>query len=89
MKSNKKATIVSFRRGRRTYTPRHFIVQIEGIETKKEAEKFIGKAIEWKSPTSRIIKGKIASTHGNKGLLRAIFEKGLPGQAINTEAFVE
>jgi ribosomal protein L35AE/L33A len=31
------------------------------------------------------IKGKIASTHGSNGVLRAIFEKGLPGQAITTK----
>lgn len=89
MKSNKKATVVSFRRGRRTYKPRHFLIEIEGIETKKEAEKFVGKAVEWKSPTGKTIKGKIASTHGNNGLLRAIFEKGLPGQAINTQVLIE
>ena len=33
----------------------------------------------------KIIKGKVSDAHGNKGLVRAIFEKGLPGQAITTE----
>ena len=53
--------------------------------TKKDAEKFIGKEVEWKSPSGKVIKGKISSAHGNKGVLRCIFEKGLPGQAITTE----
>lgn len=84
-----KATIISFRRGRHTYKPRHFIIQIENISSKKKAEQFIGKDIEWKSPAGKVIRGKIAALHGNKGLLRAIFEKGLPGQAINAEAKIE
>ena len=85
MKSSKKATITSFRRGKRTYTPRHFVMSVEGIGTRKEAEKLVGKSAEWKSPAGKIIRGKIASAHGNNGLLRAIFEKGLPGQALNSE----
>lgn len=84
-----KATIISFRRGRHTYTPRHFIIEIEGVEDKEKAKQFIGRNIEWKSPAGKVIKGNIAAIHGNKGLLRAIFEKGLPGQAVNTEAKVD
>ncbi len=44
-----------------------------------------GKLVSWKSPSGKIIKGKISDAHGNKGIVRAIFEKGLPGQAITTE----
>ena len=80
-----KAFVVSFRRGRHTYKPRHFLIRIEKVETRKAAEKYLNKDVEWKSPAGKIIKGKISVVHGNKGLLRAIFEKGLPGQAINTE----
>jgi len=36
-----------------------------------------------------VIKGKISGSHGNKGLVRAIFERGLPGQALNTEIEVK
>ena len=32
----------------------------------------------------KVIEGKISSAHGNKGVVRAIFETGLPGQAITT-----
>ena len=84
-----KAKIVSFRRGRKTYTPRHFILQVESIEKKEDAEKLKGKEVIWKSSVGKEIKGKIASAHGNKGLVRAIFERGLPGQAINTECEVK
>jgi len=31
------------------------------------------------------IKGKISGVHGSNGVVRAIFETGLPGQAINNK----
>ncbi len=83
-----KAEVIQFRRGRKSYKPRHFILDV-GAKKREEAEKFVGKEVEWKSPAGKIIKGKIASAHGNNGLVRAIFEKGLPGQAITTEAEVK
>ncbi|MDP2951035.1 MAG: 50S ribosomal protein L35ae [bacterium] len=83
-----RALVIQFRRGRKTYKPRHFILDV-GTKSKEEAEKFVGKEVKWTSPAGKIIKGKIASPHGNKGLVRAIFEKGLPGQAITTEVEVD
>ncbi len=84
-----KGIIISFRRGRHTYKPRHFIIQIEKVKDKKDAEKHINKIVEWKSPAGKIIKGKISTLHGNKGLVRVVFEKGLPGQAINSEVEIK
>jgi len=82
-----KATIIQFRQGRKTQKARHFLVEIEGSNSREEASKFVSKSVAWKStgkePT--IINGKIAAAHGNKGIVRAIFEKGLPGQAIGME----
>ncbi len=83
-----KAIVIQFRRGRKTYTPRHFILDV-GAKKREEAEKFVGKKVAWTSPAGKIIKGKIASAHGNKGMVRAIFEKGLPGQAVATQAEVD
>ena len=84
-----KAKVIQFRRGRHVIHDRHFLIEIEGTKNKKDAEKFIGKSVEWKSPAGKIIKGKISAAHGNKGLVRAIFEKGLPGQAITNEVEVK
>jgi ribosomal protein L35AE/L33A len=36
-----------------------------------------------------MISGKISDAHGNKGLVRAIFETGLPGQAVTMEIEVK
>ena len=77
--------IIQFRRGRHIIHKRHFLIEIEGITTKEQAEKFVGKEVTWKSPGGKIIKGKVSAPHGNKGVIRAIFEKGLPGQAVTTE----
>ena len=79
-----KAKVVQFRRGRKTTHEKHFILDV-GENKRENAEKFVGKEVIWKSPAGKEIKGKISSAHGNKGLVRAIFEKGLPGQAITTE----
>lgn len=81
--------VIQFRRGRKTIHERHFLIELDGVSNKKEAEKFAGKNVEWKSPAGKIIKGKIAASHGTKGVVRAIFEKGLPGQAITTKVEVK
>jgi len=83
-----KGIAIQFRRGRHTIHERHFLIDF-GFKNKEEASKSKGKEVEWKSPAGKIIKGKISSSHGNKGLVRAIFEKGLPGQAIGTAVELE
>ncbi len=85
-----KGKIVQFRRGRHRIHERHFILDVNA-KNKGEAEKFVDMKVEWKSPgkKEKIIKGRIAASHGSKGLVRAIFEKGLPGQAINDEVEVK
>lgn len=83
-----KGIVVQFRRGRRVIHERHFLIDL-GLTTRDEAKKYAGKNVEWKSPAGKIIKGKISDAHGNKGLVRAIFEKGLPGQAVTTEIEVK
>ena len=83
-----KAKVIQFRRGRHVIHDRHFLIEIEGAKNRKDAEKFVGKNVEWKSPAGKIIKGKISGANGNKGVVRAIFEKGLPGQAITNEVSV-
>ena len=84
-----KGKVVQFRRGRHTVHEKHFLIEIQKVSKRKDAEKFVGKSVEWKSPAGKIIKGKISSAHGNKGVVRAIFEKGLPGQSITTEVEIK
>jgi len=81
--------VIQFRRGRHTLKEKHFLIEIPNLKSRADAEKFVGKEVEWKSPAGKIIKGKIAGAHGNKGVVRAIFEKGLPGQAVTTEVEIK
>ncbi|MBU0466940.1 MAG: 50S ribosomal protein L35ae [Nanoarchaeota archaeon] len=83
-----KGIVVQFRRGRKTIHERHYLLDL-GLETRDEAKKMAGKEVIWKSSGGKEIKGKISDAHGNSGLVRAIFEKGLPGQAITTEIEVK
>jgi large subunit ribosomal protein L35Ae len=83
--------VIQFRRGRSTFKPRHFLLEIPGIDSREKAMSLVGKSAEWKSPGKepKTIIGKISSAHGGNGVVRAIFEKGLPGQAIGTDIEVK
>jgi len=83
-----KGIVVQFRRGKKIIHERHYLLDI-GLASREEAKKLAGKEVVWKSSAGKEIKGKISDAHGNKGLVRAIFEKGLPGQAITTEIEVK
>lgn len=76
------AKIVQFRRGLKRIHEKHYIIDVDA-KSREEAGKFVGKQVIWTSPAGKKITGKISSAHGNKGMVRAIFEKGLPGQARN------
>jgi len=84
-----KGKVVQFRRGRHTIKEKHFLIEVDKTHTRENAGKLVGKEVVWKSPAGKIIKGKVSGAHGNKGVVRAIFEKGLPGQAIATEVEIK
>ena len=83
-----KGKVIQFRRGKNNYKPRHFILDVNAKD-KDKAEDFVGKEVVWTSESGKKIKGEIKSAHGNKGLVRAVFERGLPGQALNTKIEVK
>ena len=79
-----KGIIVQFRRGRHTVEEKHYLIDL-GLTDRAEAKKMAGKIVQWKSSGGKVIKGKISDAHGTRGIVRAIFESGLPGQAITQE----
>ena len=81
--------IVQFRRGRHVITEKHMLIEVPEVNTREEASKLVGKEVEWKSPAGKIIKGKISAAHGNNGVVRAIFEKGLPGQSVSGDVSIK
>ncbi|MEM2874181.1 MAG: 50S ribosomal protein L35ae [Candidatus Nanoarchaeia archaeon] len=85
-----KGFIVNYRGSLKVKKPKQMIVKVEGIETKKDTSKIIGKKVVWTSPSGKKISGIITQAHGSKGAVRVLFsEKGLPGQAIGQKVEVE
>ncbi len=64
------------------------IVVVKGVDGKEKASELVGKAVSWKSPAGKEIKGKVRSAHGNKGAVRVLFETGMPGQAIGDKVVI-
>ena len=82
-----KGIVVQFRRGRHRINEKHYLLDI-GLQNREEAKKAAGRKVVWKSSAGKEIRGEIRDAHGNKGIVRAIFERGLPGQAVTTEVEV-
>jgi large subunit ribosomal protein L35Ae len=89
MSSNKlvylgmEGVVSNYRRSRHVIHHKHCVIVFPNINTRKEANKMIGKIVVWMSPTGKELKGVITRAHGNNGAVRARFKKaGLPGQAL-------
>ncbi len=76
-----KARIVNFRRSKHVTSSNHMVVEVDGVTSIDKAKELVGKNVSYDTGKTKI-SGKIASTHGNSGCVRVIFEKGMPGQAI-------
>lgn len=85
------AKIVSFRRGKRTQYTNQMLIKVEGADSKEKAQSLIKKTVTWVSPgkNKKEIKGVIKTTHGNKGLVRAHFERGMPGQSLSNKVLMK
>jgi large subunit ribosomal protein L35Ae len=79
-----KGMILSYRRGKHTQDTNQVLVRVEGVDDKAKAEKLVGKELVWKSPGSKEIKGKVIAVHGGNGVVRAKFDRNLPGQSFRT-----
>ena len=84
-----KAVIVNFRLARHHTYENQMIIKAKGVETRDDAKKLVGKKVVWVTPAKKEMVGEIRSAHGNKGALRALFETGMPGQAIGSEVQIK
>jgi len=75
--------IVGYRTGPRTQRPKECILQFSVIKSSGEAARLVGRKVAWPIG-ERKLRGKIVALHGKKGLVRARFKKGVPGQALGT-----
>lgn len=83
------AIIINFRRSRHRQYDNHMILEVEGVDSKEKAAKLVGKKVVWKSSAGKEIKGEVRASHGSKGAVRALFERGMPGQSIGSKVKVE
>ncbi len=82
-----KGVIVHFRGSFRNKTGNQMVILADGVSSVAKAKSLVGKKVVWTSPgkNKKQIVGKVSSTHGAKGAVRALFEKGLPGQSLGEE----
>ena len=83
-----KGIITSFRRGRHTQYDKQMIIEVDGYDSADESEELVGKAVSWNTG-KKTIDGEISATHGDNGAVRAIFEKGMPGQSLADEVTID
>jgi len=75
--------ITNYRLGPKTQKPKECIIRFAHVAAVSEAGRLVGRKVACQRGKSRII-GKIVALHGKKGLVRARFRKGVPGQALGT-----
>ncbi|HIJ04562.1 MAG: large subunit ribosomal protein L35Ae [archaeon GW2011_AR17] len=80
--------INNFRRSKTNQNTKHLIISIDGIDSRIKAQKFLGKKVIFTTETGKEITGEVMSAHGNKGCIRAIFERALPGQSLGQKVKV-
>jgi len=83
MTSQIQGIIVNYRVGPKTQRSKECIIQFPHVNSVSEASRLIGRKVAWENGDVKII-GKIVGIHGKKGLVRARFRRGLPGQALGT-----
>ncbi len=74
--------IANFCLSRHRQKSNQMVVLPEGIASREKASALVGRKVVFKTETGREIAGKVASAHGNKGAVRVLFEKGMPGQSL-------
>ncbi len=80
-----KGRITNFRSSRHRQKGNQMIILAEGIDSRDKAKALIGRSVVYKTEADKLINGRISSLHGNKGALRAVFEKGMPGQSLSSD----
>lgn len=75
--------IINYRTGPKNQKSKECLIEFSHVKSASEASRLIGRKVAWKAGKNRIV-GKIVALHGKKGLVRARFRKGVPGQALGT-----
>lgn len=79
--------IANYRGSRRRKRGNYMLVNLPKIDSREKAEALTGKNVEWTAPgkEKKVLKGKITGAHGNSGVVKVLFETGMPGQSLGKE----
>ena len=80
MSETGRGVVVSYRRGPRTQKTKEYILRFSNVESVGGAARLIGRKVMCAVGKDGV-RGKIVALHGKNGLVRALFRKGMPGQA--------
>jgi large subunit ribosomal protein L35Ae len=73
--------IVHYRQSRHATDGNQLIIKPEGCVSREDAAMLVGKWVSWHTGKQDLV-GVIAAPHGRSGAVRAVFEKGMPGQCL-------
>jgi len=80
--------ILNFRLSRHNKNQNQVIVEVDGISSREDAKKLIGKKVILEINGKKKI-GKIMKPHGNKGRVLVRFRSGLSGYVLMKKVIIE
>ena len=87
------ATFVSHQRTQRKLHPRYALLEINNVKTREAAASYLNHAVYmcWTNKHGEHVEnhGVIRKHHGNKGIVRAIFERNLDSKAVGQTLYVK
>ena len=93
LKTTVPATFVSHQRSQRKLHPRFALLKINNVGDREAASKYLGNAVymHWHNKEGELVEnhGVIRKHHGNKGVVRAIFERNLNPKALGQTLYVK
>lgn len=87
------ATFVSHQRSQRMLHPRYALLEIHNVRDRPTAEKYMNNAVymSWVNKAGELVEnfGVIRKHHGNKGVVRAMFQRNLNPKAVGQTVHVK
>lgn len=87
------ATFVSHQRSQRRLHPRYALLEIHNVRSRTAAQNYMDNAVymTWTNKDGETFEnyGVIRKHHGNKGVVRAIFERNLDPKAVGQTVYVK
>ena len=80
-----KGVFVSYRCGKRTQRNKQILIRIEGVNSRSEAARFIGRKSAWERKTGKKDTWQSRGHTCEKGFIRVSLKKGLPGQVLGSQ----